>query len=73
MFMCCKKKKKKILPRKRADSYSEYLDVCIKNWERNNTNIVKCQVAPKPPTPISTMNKYIKKKIEKNKKIKPKL
>ena len=72
MFKCCKKKKVKIEPRKRADSYNEYLNICINDWKLKNKNIDISQIAPKPPTPISTMSKYIqnkaKKEIKKNEK-----
>lgn len=66
MLNCCKKKKTKIIPKKRANSYSEFLDICIKDWELKNKNIVLSQIAPKPPTPVSTMKNYIKQKNEKN-------
>lgn len=66
MLNCCKKKKTKIIPKKRTDSYSDFLDVCIKDWELKNKNIVLSQIAPKPPTPVTTMKNYIKQKNENN-------
>lgn len=68
MFNCCKNKKTKIEPKKRSDSYSDFLDVCIKDWECKNQNLNKLKVAPKPPTPVSTMKSYINEKNEKNEK-----
>jgi hypothetical protein len=62
MFNCCVKRKTKIIPKKRKDSYSDFYDVCVEDWEIKNKNLNLSQVAPKPPTPISTMNNYIKKK-----------
>ena len=65
MFNCCKRKKTKINPRERADSYSDFLNICIKDWEINNKNLNSSKIAPRPPTPISTMQSYINKKNEK--------
>ena len=65
MLYCCKRRKTKITPRKRTDSYSDFLNICIKDWEINNKNLNGAKVAPRPPTPISTMKSYINKKNEK--------
>lgn len=67
MFNCCNKRVKVIPKKKRADSYSEFSEVCINKWNEKNKNIDITQIAPKPPTPVSTMNRYIKQKNEKNK------
>lgn len=67
MFFCCKKTKK-IMPKKNQDSYSEYLNICINDWKVKNKNINISQIAPKPPTPISTVSKYIHNKVKKNEK-----
>ena len=69
MFYCCKKRKKiKIIPKKRTDSYSEFMEVCINDWKKNNKDVQNYQIAPKPPTPISSVQKYIKIKKKKNEK-----
>ncbi len=68
MFNCCKKRKTKIEPKTRTDSYSDFLDICIKDWQVNNKNLNIFKIAPKPPTPISSMKSYINKKNKKNEK-----
>ncbi len=68
MFNCFKKRKKIIpIKRKKINSYSEYLNICIKDWEIKNNNLNETKIAPKPPTPVSTLSKYISLKKMKNK------
>jgi len=65
MFTCCKKKKSKIIPKQKSNSYSDFLNICINDWEANNKNLNNAKVAPRPPTPISTIESYVnfKKKV----------
>jgi len=59
MFNCCKKKKFKVIPKQKIYSYSDFLNICINDWETNNKNLNNSKIAPKPPTPISTIESYV--------------